>query len=249
MNIERNRYYQNELLNYANEVNLFAHKFIQSDSELFLKTEDQAEFEGKIHEIDDLFDDIWGSGNNYSISLANIVNNGYGGYIWGPSWACVKKIVHLVQAAHRKLSREANNPSLNVQTEMSKTYINLDRIKELEAIKNNNFDLRRLIELCRELNIAASSDSFLAMVMIMRTIINHVPPIFSYRNFSEVANNYNWGKSFKTLILRLEESLRDIADSHLHKQIDSSEVLPNYTQVSFAPEFDVLLGEIVKILK
>jgi hypothetical protein len=130
-----------------------------------------------------------------------------------------------------------------------KVYVDPMRIEELEKINNESYDLTRLIELCRELNIVWSTDSYLATAMITRTIINHIPPIFSCKNFTELTNNYNGGKSFKDLMFRLDESLRKIADNHLHKQITSSEVLPNFTQVNFIPEVDVLLSEIISTLR
>ena len=128
-------------------------------------------------------------------------------------------------------------------------YVALERIEELEQLKNDSFDLSRLIQLCKELNYATEDKSYLAIAMITRTIINHIPPIFNCKNFSEVANNYNGGKSFKQLMMRLNNSLKNIADSHLHKQISEVETLPNFQQVNFSPEIDVLISEIIKIFK
>jgi hypothetical protein len=56
-------------------------------------------------------------------------------------------------------------------------------------------------------------------------------------------------RSFKQNMQRLENSLRKIADAHLHEQIRNKEVLPNETQVSSSNDLDVLLGEIVRVLK
>jgi hypothetical protein len=47
----------------------------------------------------------------------------------------------------------------------------------------------------------------------------------------------------------LDKSLRKIADAHLHPQIRKKEILPNKTQVNFSNDLDVLLSEIVRILK
>ncbi|MBA3611897.1 MAG: hypothetical protein H0W49_03080 [Nitrospirales bacterium] len=48
---------------------------------------------------------------------------------------------------------------------------------------------------------------------------------------------------------RLDSSLRSIADSYLHVQVRSKEVLPTRIQVNFAQELDVLLQEIVRVLR
>lgn len=85
--------------------------------------------------------------------------------------------------------------------------------------------------------------------MLIRTLIDHIPPIFGFNTFSEVVNNYNWTKSKKELMKRLESSLRHIADSYLHTKIKNKEVIPSTTQVDFRPEIDVLLSEILSIIK
>lgn len=65
-----------------------------------------------------------------------------------------------------------------------------------------------------------------------------------------MANNYgDGGKSFKDAMKRLDSSLRSIADSYLHVQVRSKEVLPTRIQVNFAQELDVLLQEIVRVLR
>ena len=88
--------------------------------------------------------------------------------------------------------------------------------------------------------------------MIGRTILNHIPPIFNFKNFDEVVSNYGGlkdNKSFKKNMAHLNDSLKHIADSYLHLQIRKQEILPNETQINFKQDLDVLLGEIVRISK
>jgi hypothetical protein len=47
----------------------------------------------------------------------------------------------------------------------------------------------------------------------------------------------------------LENAARKVADSLLHMPIRKSETLPMAQQVCFAPQLDVLLGEIIRIMK
>lgn len=128
-------------------------------------------------------------------------------------------------------------------------FVDSSRIIELKNIKNEKYDLGRLIQLCKEMNDATEKKSFLSIAMITRTIINHVPPIFQCDNFSKVVNNYPWEKSHKKLMKRLEDSLKNVADSHLHKQISNVESLPTFQQVDYRSEIDVLLSEIILVLK
>ena len=50
-------------------------------------------------------------------------------------------------------------------------------------------------------------------------------------------------------MIDLEESARTIANIHLHREIRETESLPTMTQVDFINKLDVLLEEIVRILK
>jgi hypothetical protein len=47
----------------------------------------------------------------------------------------------------------------------------------------------------------------------------------------------------------LETAARKIGDAHLHTQVREREVLPNATQVNHASQLDLLLAEIVRLLK
>ena len=127
-------------------------------------------------------------------------------------------------------------------------YVNSTRIEELQKVKSSSFDLTKLIQMCVELNICSERDALLAVPLLVRGILDHVPPIFGKQNFGEVANNYG-SKSFKDSMSHLENSSRKIADSYLHLHIRAKESLPNQTQIDFSRDLDVLLQEIVRLLK
>ncbi|QIR38183.1 hypothetical protein HCG51_16670 [Tolypothrix sp. PCC 7910] len=129
-----------------------------------------------------------------------------------------------------------------------KNYINIKRLQELKSISNSSFDLSRLIQYCEEINTCFDNDCLLSVAMLVRGIIDHIPPIFGKSSFNEVANNYG-SKSFKESMAHLNNSLRKIADSYLHTHIRNKEVIPNETQVDCSRDLDVLLGEIYRILK
>jgi hypothetical protein len=128
-------------------------------------------------------------------------------------------------------------------------YVHPNRLKQLHAISHNNFDLTKLLQLLDEVDLSFRNGCYLATAMLVRAILDHVPPIFGVKTFSEVANNYLGSKSFRESMLNLENSSRRIADQHLHGQIRRSETLPTARQVDFSPDIDVLLAEIVRILK
>lgn len=143
-------------------------------------------------------------------------------------------------------------PKVEEYTTTNSAFVSESRLIELKAISAVNLDFSRLIRLCEELNSNYSNSNYLSVGMIGRTIINHVPPIFGFTSFEQVTGNYggpNGHRSFKKNMKHLNESLRNIADSFLHQTIRDKETLPNETQIDFKQDLDVLLGEIVRILK
>ena len=128
-------------------------------------------------------------------------------------------------------------------------YVSGERLGELRMIKSRDFDLTRLIRLIEELNIAYAESCWMSVAMLVRAIVDHVPPIFGKKTFTEVANNYGWNESHKREMKRLDESLRNVADAHLHVRVRRKEILPAETQVDFRAPVDVLLAEIVRLLK
>lgn len=128
-------------------------------------------------------------------------------------------------------------------------YIHQSRIKELKEISSAQFDLCKLLKFCEELNVCHKANNLFAIIMLTRAMIDHVPPIFGFKNFNEVVNNYSGTKSFKEIMERLNSSCRKIADQHLHTPIRKSESLPTINQVDFSNDIDVLLAEIYRILK
>jgi hypothetical protein len=134
-----------------------------------------------------------------------------------------------------------------IQESLSNNYVDLDRIKKLKEL-TNGYDLKKLIRLCEELNDSYSRQNYYSVGMLVRSIIDHVPPIFKLKTFNEVANNYNdGGKSFGKNMKHLQNSLRNITDGFLHNQIRKKEALPNETQVNFSQDLDVLLSEIIRV--
>ncbi|MEY4751504.1 MAG: hypothetical protein RIQ60_3718 [Pseudomonadota bacterium] len=131
----------------------------------------------------------------------------------------------------------------------SAPYVAEERIEELAEIEMPKFSTAKLIRLLRELNIAYNNDSHFAVGILVRAIIDHIPPIFSCTSFAEVANNYKGTKSFKGAMQRLNDSLRNLADSYLHVQIRKIESLPTVNQVDFRAELDALLSEVSRLLQ
>ncbi len=128
-------------------------------------------------------------------------------------------------------------------------YINTTRIEELKKINNIDFDLSKLIRVCEELNTNWRNNNYYTIGLLLRTIINHVPPIFgAYNTFDTVVANYSGGVSFKKNMEFLNNALRSTADGYNHQTIRKKELLPNEQQVDYRGNIDILLCEILRII-
>lgn len=143
----------------------------------------------------------------------------------------------------------ANTEPVKLSTQ-SGTYVDRQRLHELSSAASGEFDLTRLVELLREINLCHQNRCYLAVAALTRAVLDHVPPVFGFTSFAEVASNYGGGgRSFKESMANLDKSARKIGDQHLHMQIRSKEALPTIKQIDFSNDIDVLLAEIVRILK
>jgi len=155
--------------------------------------------------------------------------------------ACLKLLIDNKKTQIRSQMKKAkNNDGL---------FVDSQRIKELKAVISNKYDFSRLVRMCEEINDNFLNKNYISVIVLVRTILNHVAPIFGFKSFLEVANNYKCEKSLKGICQHLESSSRKIADGYLHIPARKKEVLPTRTQVNFSQDLDSLLGEVVRILK
>jgi hypothetical protein len=126
------------------------------------------------------------------------------------------------------------------------TFIAERPLDELRKLKSPQFNFKKLIRLCEEININYREGCYLGTAMLTRGLLDHVPPVFGKSSFAEVASNYG-GKSFKGTMQHLQSGARNIADGHLHEPIREKETLPEPQQVDFRAGLDALVAEIVRI--
>jgi hypothetical protein len=133
-------------------------------------------------------------------------------------------------------------------TRPTRPLIAASRLAELRALAPSEFDFKKLLRLCEEINQTYEDECYFATAMLTRALIDHVPPLFGKDNFEEVANNYaGGGRSFKEAMLHLEKATKKISDGLLHTHIRKSETLPVAQEVNCADRLDLLLSEIVRI--
>jgi hypothetical protein len=154
------------------------------------------------------------------------------------------------EAALAWIRRKENKPPKAPANPSYMSLVSESRLDELRAIKSLDFDFKKLIRLCEEMNTAFQEECYFATAMLTRGLLDHVPPVFGLKTFGEVANNYaGGGRSFKETMQHLENASRKVADTHLHTPTRKSETLPTAQQVNCAQQLDMLLSEIVRITK
>ncbi len=241
---------ENDLAAIAASIGALEQRFIPSASRgMHLKPEDAAEFQGLLLEGKSMLDSHFGMFNDYSSALSSIQISLTVHRL--ASQQDVHNARATITAGLKVLQRRLAPPrAIGTAPAKTQTYVDSTRLSELRRVKSADFDLTRLVRLCEELNVAAENDSLMSVAMLVRAIVDHVPPIFGHTSFSQVANNYKGGgRSFSGSMKHLDSGLRNVADGHLHQQIRKSETLPTPSQVDFRAPLDVLLGEIVRVLK
>jgi hypothetical protein len=237
-----------ELAAIAEQMAAIKSRFVKTEKMYSAPHEDEVAFEGLVTEAKALVGEALGAMSEFRFKLAEIEASMRTNFYGGPSYNDVCTAIAVVEGAVRHLQRrQALAPRMTSAPEPPQ-YVDVSRIAELQRTSAAAWDASRLVQLCIELNKAYASNSHMSVAMLVRAIVDHVPPVFGCATFSAVANNYAGAKSFRFSMQNLDRSLRNIADAHLHTHIRRREALPNKTQVDFRADLDVLLAEAVRLL-
>lgn len=143
-----------------------------------------------------------------------------------------------------RLREIAERPEALEWTGSTEVFVEPSVVDQLRQCPSKKFDLAKVIRFCEELNDSYSSGNYLASTLLIRALLNHVPPIFGHTTFQQVVSQSP--RSVKELLKPLEEISRDVADLHTHSTIRHKESLPTKSQVEpFKASLEVLLHEIV----
>ena len=117
-------------------------------------------------------------------------------------------------------------------------------IEKIQNLENKNYDFTVLSEICREINSSFMHGNLIATALLLRTLLNYIPPIFGHKTFAQVAANI--GKSLKDSFEHLEEGLRKVADYHTHRTIGEKDIYPTNSQIEpFKPQIELLLQQVI----
>jgi hypothetical protein len=142
------------------------------------------------------------------------------------------------------INAELNNPTPAGPAPSRTSLVVPQLIEDLSKLKPGQFDATKLTGYCKEINSSFYHGNVVACLLLMRTVLNHVPPVFGYKTFAEVTANA--GKSLKENLEHLESGLRKLADLYAHQPIRKNEQYPTKSQVEpFRAQFELLLHEVV----
>lgn len=122
-------------------------------------------------------------------------------------------------------------------------------LMQLSSKTNPNFDFSKLIKFCYETNANYSQGNFLSALILLRAILNHIPPIFGSTAFQNLVTTYNINRRIgkNEIFDNLQNGMRKFGDFHNHDVIKRVEVLPSKNQIEpFKPSFEYLIQEIIK---
>jgi len=123
-----------------------------------------------------------------------------------------------------------------------------DRLEKLERIREDNEHVDFLIRMCSEINSCFLQGHLLATLLVMRALLNYVPPIFGCKSFSSVAAQSP--VSLKEQFETLEEGLRKVADYQTHRTMKPGDCYPSRAQVEpYKPAFELLIDEVIRTLR
>lgn len=124
------------------------------------------------------------------------------------------------------------------------SFVDKDLLEKLKLARSNKFDFSKLIKFIEELNINYKMGNYLSAILLLRAIINHIPPIFRFKTFPEYVSQAN--RSIKSILQKLLCEAKPISDLHNHITIRKLENLPSKNQIEpYKPSVEILINEII----
>lgn len=112
--------------------------------------------------------------------------------------------------------------------------------------KSDVFNYQKLVKVLNELNTNYAVGYVYSASMLIRSILDHIPPLFGYSDFKEVVNNYSWGETDLKYMKKLLD-FKNEADDVLHRQISHNSDLITLEDLPTSVRINRLLQECLQI--
>lgn len=109
-------------------------------------------------------------------------------------------------------------------------------------IKNDGYNYKKLVSLLEELNYNYAHQNAYSCSLLIRTILDHIPPIFGFSDFSLVVQNGGWGETDKKY-MKLLLDFKNHGDDSAHRQIGRTADLIEFSDILFPNPLNRLLQE------
>jgi hypothetical protein len=154
-----------------------------------------------------------------------------------------------ITEAHGQRTAEAVDPVVvSVLPPAPKLYINQQVIDAIRAKDGTGrFNVAKLLDLIDELNDNYARGNTYASHALLRGLLDHIPPVFDYKSFDEVASNYHWPQTDKKYMKQLA-AFRAQGDDALHRPISADADLLGIDDMPMGVRVDRLLLECAKQL-
>jgi heat shock protein HspQ len=141
------------------------------------------------------------------------------------------------------IREKANDPDWAMVSSHTSDFIDPGLVSKIRSIESSRFNLSKLVRFAEELNENYRRANYLSCALLIRAIVNHVPPLFGCSAFSQVVAGS--GRSVKAILNVLEEGARDIGDLHSHETVDRYSAPPTKNQIEpYKPSVEILFREI-----
>ncbi|MFB7707490.1 hypothetical protein [Streptomyces sp. NPDC056105] len=130
-------------------------------------------------------------------------------------------------------------------------YVDLALLKELEeAAAKTTWKLRKLLDLCRELNDNYVADNPYACAALIRALLDHVPPVFGQKGYAAVASQHTFTmqRTDKEHAKKLLD-FKSVADDVMHRPIGTSVPVVGMGDLPEPVRLNALLQEMLTVLR
>jgi len=122
-------------------------------------------------------------------------------------------------------------------------YVDQRITEAIEAkVGTSTFDVSKLLALIEELNDNYQGEHTYAAHALLRSILDHIPPILGQPNFAAVVSNYPWTRTDKGYLQQLL-SCKTQADDALHRQISGKPCVLRFSDLPASVCVNRLLQE------
>jgi hypothetical protein len=116
-------------------------------------------------------------------------------------------------------STTLSEPATLVEAVSPSRYVDAKVIADLKAgLSRSSWAGQKLLSLLEELNHNHAQGHPYATHALLRAVLDHIPPIFGYTSFNQVAESYPWGQTDNRYMRKLL-AFKLQADDALHRQI------------------------------